>query len=112
MGFVQILITAESEQTGIVPQRCFWMGSFWARRVTSVLELFGCFTASTLYGRNFLKMPPKISVYRYETVPMMKKSLYPCDGDQRVERVADRQRVDKSQDEEDADIALEFFQSS
>ena len=30
------------------PARCFLIGSLLARRVTSVLELLGCFTASTL----------------------------------------------------------------
>ena len=56
------------------PARCFWMGFLFARSVTSVVDALGCFTASTVYGRYFLKKRPKNSVYRYETVPMMKKT--------------------------------------
>ncbi|MCK7516253.1 MAG: hypothetical protein MZV64_00250 [Ignavibacteriales bacterium] len=109
MRFVERPLARGSARRGIVPRGDGEWGSFWDAGSLQSSNRSGCLTASTVYGRYFLKNRPKTSVYRYETAPMMKKTCTQLMAMKASSGCAMVSEWMKPSDEEDTN---EFFQIS
>ena len=72
-------------------------------------RIVGVIYSLDLVRQKFLEEAPKEFGIEIRNRANDKEDLHPCDCDQRVERIGNRQRVDEGKDKENADKTFEFF---